>query len=38
MIMQNSVKKRIEAEKGKIEGADYMLQAFSDILNTEVKS
>lgn len=26
---------RIEREYGKIEGADYMLQRFLDILNTE---
>lgn len=27
--------RRIEKEYGKIEGADYMLQRFLDILNTE---
>lgn len=27
--------RRIERENGKIEGADYMLQRFLDILNTE---
>lgn len=27
--------RRIEREYGKIEGADYMLQRFLDILNTE---
>ena len=29
---------RIEREYGKIEGADYMLQRFLDILRTEVES
>lgn len=29
---------RIEKEHGKITGADYMLQRFLDILNTEVES
>lgn len=29
--------RRIAEENGKIEGADYMLQRFLDILNTEVK-
>lgn len=28
---------RIKREYGKIEGADYMLQRFLDILNTEVE-
>ncbi|MBQ2161276.1 MAG: hypothetical protein II444_05545 [Firmicutes bacterium] len=28
---------QIEKEYGKIEGADYMLQRFLDILNTEVE-
>lgn len=28
--------RRIAKENGKIEGADYMLQRFLDILNTEV--
>lgn len=27
----------IEKEWGKIEGADYMLQSFLDVLNTEVE-
>ena len=31
-------KERIEKEYGKIEGADYMLQRFLDVLKTEVKS
>ena len=29
---------RIEKEYGKIEGADYMLQRFLDVLRTEVES
>ena len=29
---------RIEREYGKIEGADYMLQRFLDVLRTEVES
>lgn len=29
--------KRIEEEYGKVKGADYMLQRFFDILNTEVE-
>lgn len=29
--------RRIAEENGKIEGADYMLQRFLDILNTEVE-
>ena len=29
--------RRIEREWGKIEGADYMLQRFLDILSTEVE-
>lgn len=29
--------KRITAEQGKIIGADYMIQRFLDILNTEVE-
>lgn len=29
---------QITAEKGKAEGADYMLQRFRNILNTEVES
>lgn len=29
--------RRVEKEWGKIEGADYMLQRFLDILNTEVE-
>ena len=31
-------KERIEREYGKIEGADYMLQRFLDVLRTEVES
>ena len=30
--------RRIAEENGKITGADYMLQRFLDILNTEVES
>ena len=30
-------KERIEREYGKIEGADYMLQRFLDVLKTEVE-
>ena len=30
--------RRIAQENGKITGADYMLQRFLDILNTEVES
>lgn len=29
--------KRVEKEWGKIEGADYMLQRFLDVLRTEVE-
>ena len=29
--------RRIEKEWGKIEGADYMLQRFLDVLNTEIE-